>query len=123
VQQRQVVERWGIAAQTFWLDEQALFLSGLLIGTFFVVLGYVLSVYPDLNDVVALRFPAFGGVARLSDRENLLDIPRSAAGFLALNLVLAFAVHSWERMVSYVLLLAGIALQLVLLVAAIVAVA
>jgi hypothetical protein len=31
--------------------------------------------------------------------------------------------HSWERMVGYVLLLAGIAIQLMLLVAAIVAVA
>jgi hypothetical protein len=122
-QQRQVVERWGIASQTFWLDEQALLLTGLLVATFCVVLGYVLSIYPDLNDTVPLRFPAFGGVARLSDRETLLDIPRSAAGFLALNIVIAIVLHSWERMVAYVLLLAGIALQLVLLVAAIVAVA
>jgi hypothetical protein len=120
---RQVVERWGIASQTFWLDEQALLLAGLLIATFFVTFGYVLSIYPDLNDTVALRFPAFGGIARLSDREALLDIPRTAAGFLALNLVLAVALHGWERMVSYVLLLAGIALQVLLLVAAIVAVA
>ena len=36
---------------------------------------------------------------------------------------LALFLHSWERMVAYVLLLAGISIQVMLLVAAIVAVA
>ena len=62
-------------------------------------------------------------IVRVSDKGALLDIPRSAAGFLALNLVLAVLLHSWERMVAYVLLLAGIAIQVTLLVAAAVAVA
>jgi hypothetical protein len=122
-EQRQSVQRSGIAAQSFWLDEQALVLSGLLIASFFVVLGYVLQSYPDLNQSVPLRFPSLGGIVRVADKSALLDIPRTGAGFLALNLVLAVALHGWERMVAHVLLLTGIALQLVLLVAAIVAVA
>ncbi len=44
-------------------------------------------------------------------------------GPLFANLVLAVLLHNWERMVSYVLLLAGIAIQITLLVAAAVAVA
>ena len=122
-EQRQMVHRRGIAAQTFWQDRQALLLAGLLIAAFFVVLGYVLETYPGLSRSVPLRFPALGGIVRVTDKSALLDIPRSAAGFLALNLVLAVVLHSWERMVGYVLLFAGITLQAVLLVAAVVAVA
>ena len=122
-EQRQVVHRWGIAAQTFWLDPQARLLAFVLVVAFFVVLGYVLNIYPGLSQSVPLRFPSLGGIVRVSDKSALLDIPRSAAGFLALDLVLAIFLHTWERMVAYVLLLAGIAIQVMLLVAAIVAVA
>lgn len=122
-EQRQAVHRWGISAQSFWLDANARLLAVILIGAFVLVLGYVLEIYPGLADSVALRFPSLGGVVRVSDKGALLDIPRSAAGFLALNLVLAVFLHTWERMVAYVLLLAGIAIQITLLVAAAVAVA
>jgi hypothetical protein len=122
-EEQQALHRAGISAQTFWQDGRAQVLAVLLIGAFFVVLGYVLETYPDLAQTVALRFPSFGGIARLSDKSALLDIPRSAAGFVAINLALAIVLHSWERMVSYVLLVAGIVVQVVLLVAAIVAVA
>ena len=121
--QRQTLRRAGISAQTFWMDRPALVMAALLVGAFFVVLGYVLSIYPDLDQMVGLRFPSFGGIVRLTDKSALLDIPRSAAGFVAINLVLAIVIHSWERMVSYILLVAGIVLQVTLLVAAIVAVA
>jgi hypothetical protein len=121
--QRQAVHREGIAAQSFWLDPQARFLTVVLIGAFVMVLGYVLQQYPDLSQSVPLRFPSLGNLVRVTDKSELLDIPRSAAAFLGLNLLLAVVLHSWERMVSIVLLLAGIAVQLTLLVAAIVAVA
>jgi hypothetical protein len=98
--QRQAVHRWGVAA-----------------------LAYVLHDYPGLSQSVGLRFPALGGVTRVTDKSALLDIPKSGLGFLAVDLTLAVLLHSWERMVGYVLLLAGIAVQLMLLVAAVVAVA
>jgi hypothetical protein len=87
------------------------------------VLAYVLHEYPGLSQSVALRFPSLGGITRVSDKSALLDIPRSGLGFMAVNLILAVVLHSWERMVGYVLLLAGIAVQLMLLIAAVVAVA
>jgi hypothetical protein len=122
-EQRQAVHRDGIAAQSFWIDPQARFLTVLLLGAFVMVLGYVLQTYPGLSQSVPLRFPALGGLLRVTDKSELLDIPRSAAAFLGLNLALAIALHPWERMVSIVLLLAGIAIQIALLVAAVVAVA
>jgi hypothetical protein len=121
--QRQAVHRDGIAAQSFWIDPQARFLTVILLGAFVMVLAYVLQTYPGLAQSVPLRFPALGGLLRVIDKSELLDIPRSAAAFLGLNLALAIALHPWERMVSIVLLLAGIAIQFALLVAAIVAVA
>src|SRR5581483_2970895 len=120
---RQAVHRWGIASQSFWLDPLALALSAILIGTFVAVLAYTLQLYPGLGQSVALRFPSLVGVVRVSDKSALLDIPRSAAGFMAVNLLLAVLLHSWERMVAYVVLLAGIGVQVMLLVAVIVAVA
>jgi len=120
---RQAVHRWGLQAQSFWQDPWAQALAVVLIGTFIAVLAYVLQMYPGLGQSVALRFPSLVGVVRVTDKSALLDIPRSAAGFLAANLLLAILLHSWERMVAYVLLLAGIGVQVMLLVAAIVAVA
>ncbi len=122
-EQRQAVHRWGVAAQSFWLDANARLLTVILIGAFFAMLAYVLYTYPGLSQSVPMRFPALGGVVRVADKSDLLDIPRSALGFLTMNLVLAVFLHSWERMVGYLLLLAGIAVQITLLVAAIVAVA
>ena len=120
---RQAVHRWGVQAQSFWQDRWGLALAVVLIGAFIAVLAYVLQMYPGLGQSVALRFPSLVGVVRVTDKSALLDIPRSAAGFLAANLLLAVLLHSWERMVAYVLLLAGIGVQFMLLVAAIVAVA
>lgn len=120
---RQTVRRWGIAAQTFWSDPIARLLAVGMVLAFGAVLAYVLDMYPGLSQSVALRFPSLGGVVRVSDKAELLDIPHTAFGFLAIDLVLAVLLHTWERMVSYVLLLAGIAIQLMLLVAAIFAVA
>ena len=120
---RQGVQRFGVSAQTFWLDGVARLLALVLLGVFVAVLAYVLRMYPDTAQQVSLRFPSIEGVVRVADKSALLDIPRSAAGFLLLDLVLAILVHGWERMVSYVLLVAGIGVQVMLLVAAIVAVA
>ena len=85
-EQRQAVHRWGIAAQSFWLDPFARTLTIALIAAFIAVLGYMLHIYPGLSQSVPLRFPSLGGVVRVSDKSELLDIPRSAAGFLAVEL-------------------------------------
>lgn len=122
-EERQAVRRWGIAAQTFWADPLARLLGLAMIVAFAAVLGYVLEIYPGLSQSVPLRFPSLDGVVRVSDKAELLDIPRTAFGLMALNLTLAVLLHTWERVVGYLLLVAGIAAQLMLLVAAILAVA
>jgi hypothetical protein len=122
-EQRQAVQRWGLAAQTFWSDRWALVLSLVMLVAFFAVLGYVLDLYPGLAENIQLRFPASGGIIRSADKSDLLDIPRSAAALVAVNLVLAVLLHTWERMIAYLLLLAGIAVQVMLVVGAAVAVA
>jgi hypothetical protein len=122
-EQRQAVHRWGIAAQSFWVDPNARLLAAALVASFVAVLAYVLHQYPGLSQSVPLRFPSLGGIVRVTDKSEMLDIPRSALGFMALNLTLAVLLHSWERMVGYVLLLAGIAVEVMLLIAAAVAVA
>jgi hypothetical protein len=120
---RQALHRWGVWSQSFWQDQLAVVLGLALIASFVAVLVYVLDIYPGLEQSVALRFPSLEGIIRVRDKEALLDIPRSGAAFLFLNLILGVLLHSWERMVTYVLFLAGIAVQVMLLVAAIVAVA
>jgi PH (Pleckstrin Homology) domain-containing protein len=122
-EQRQAVRRSGAATYSFWVDPVARALTVVLVGCFVAVLAYVADMYPDLAQNVTLRFPSLGGVERVADKSALLDIPKSAFGIMAMNLVLAALVHSWERMVGYVLLLAGIGVQVMLLVAAVVAVA
>ena len=123
LEEKQAVHRWGLAAQTFWLDPQARILTLGLTASFIAVLTYVLQTYPGLEQNVELRFPSLGGSARIAPKSELLDLPRTAAGIAAIDLVLAVMLHSWERMVGYVLLLAGIAIQVTLLIAAIIAVA
>jgi hypothetical protein len=120
---RQALHRWGISSQSFWQDPLALALSGALVAAFVALLAYVLQIYPGLAETLQLRFPSLEGIIRLRDKEALLDIPRSGAGLVAVNLLIGFVVHSWERMLTYVLLVAGIGVQVMLLVAAIVAVA
>src|SRR5262249_2922592 len=71
-EQRQAVHRWGIANQTFWLDSQARFLAFVLVAAFFVVLGYVLQIYPGLAQSVPLRFPSLAGIVRVADKSELL---------------------------------------------------
>ncbi|HWO72583.1 MAG TPA: PH domain-containing protein [Dehalococcoidia bacterium] len=122
-EQRQAVRRRGVGAQSFWLDPAARGLALVLVAAFAVVLGYVLDMYPGLDRTLALRFPASGGIEQISDKSVLLDIPRSAFAIAVLDFVLAVLLHSWERMVGYALLVAGIGMQVMLLVAAAVAVA
>jgi hypothetical protein len=120
---RQAVHRRGLGGAGFWQDRGALLLSALLVASFAAVLVYVLNDYSGLAQRIALRFPALGGIARMTDKSALLDIPRTGAAIMGVNLALALALHSWEKMVAYVLLLAGIGIQATLLIAALVAVA
>ncbi|HYM15859.1 MAG TPA: PH domain-containing protein [Dehalococcoidia bacterium] len=117
----QAPERLYLAAQPFWEDRTAQVLAVAAIATFFVMFGYVYRQYPGLPPSIALSFPQLSGVTRVASKSELLKLPMTGVGLLLLNLGLGFVAHSWERMVGYVLLLAAIGAEGILLAAAIIA--
>ena len=118
----QVTERTSVAAQPFWDDPLALLLALASILASAVVVGYVFHQYPGLPESIPLSFPSLGGITRVDDKRELLTIPITGLGLLAVNLVLGFFLHAWERTVGYLLFLAAIGAQAILLSAAIITV-
>jgi hypothetical protein len=116
----QVTEREGLAAQPFWHDQIAQVLALGSFAAFIVMLGYVFQNYPGLPETIPFAFPNLSGVTRVDDKSELLAIPLTGVGFLSINLVLGYVLHAWERAVGYLMLLAGIGAQIILLCAAIV---
>jgi len=116
----QVTERTALAAQPFWHDPIAQGLALLSIIACFVTLGYVFHQYPGLPEDIPLPFPSLGGVTNVGDKSELLSIPTTGIGILAVNLVLGVLLHAWERAVGYLLFLAALGAQAILLAAAII---
>jgi hypothetical protein len=116
----QVTERSSLATLPIWHDPlaQALALAAMLACA--VTMGYVYWHYADLPQSIPLAFPSLSGVTRVDDKEELLSIPITGLGLLAVNLVLGFVLHAWERTVGYLLFLAAIGAQAILLAAAII---
>jgi hypothetical protein len=112
----QVTERTSLASLPFWHDPiaQALALASIL--AFAVTLGYVFYNYPGLSENIPLAFTPLG----FDNKRELLAIPVTGLGLLAVNLVLGFLVHAWERAVGYLLFLAAAGAQATLLAAAII---
>ena len=112
----QVNERHSVAAWPFWHDPLAqLFAFAAAVG-FAVTLGYVFHQYPGLPESIPFPFAAQG----FGDKEELLSIPLTGLGILAVSLVLGFVLHALDRAVGYLLFLAGLGAQIVLLSAAII---
>ncbi|MBI2724380.1 MAG: hypothetical protein HYX50_04885 [Chloroflexi bacterium] len=117
----QVPDRLYLAAQPFWEDRTAQGLAIAAFATFFAMFAYVYQQYPGLDATIPLSFPQLHGVTRVASKQELLKLPMTGVGLLLLNLVLGFVAHSWERMVGYVLLIAAICAEGILLAAAIIA--
>ncbi len=117
----QTPDRLYLAAQPFWEDRTAQMLAVAAFAMFFAMFGYVYQQYPGLPESIALSFPHLNGVTRVASKDELLKLPMTGVGLLLLNLGLGFVAHSWERMVGYVLLIAAIAGEAILLAAAIIA--
>jgi hypothetical protein len=117
----QAPDRLYLAAQPFWEDRAAQALALAAFATFFAMFAYVYRQYPGLPQSIALSFPQLNGVTRVASKDELLKLPMTGVGLLLLNLGLGFVAHSWERMVGYVLLVAAIGVEAILLAAAIIA--
>ncbi len=114
-------DRSYLAAQPFWEDRTAQMLAVAAFAMFFVMFGYVYQQYPGLDQSLPLSFPQLTGVTRIGQKSELLKLPLTGIGLLLVNLALGFIAHSWERMVGYVLLVAAIGAECILLAAAIIA--
>ena len=114
-------DRLYLAAQPFWEDRAAQTLALAAFATFFAMFAYIYQQYPGLQSNIALNFPQLNGVTRVASKSELLKLPTTGVALLLLNLGLGFIAHSWERMVGYVLLVAAICAEGILLAAAIIA--
>ncbi|MEX2247737.1 MAG: PH domain-containing protein [Dehalococcoidia bacterium] len=114
-------ERLYLAAQPFWEDRVAQALVLTAFAVFFAMFAYVYQQYPGLDPSIALSFPELDGITRVGSKDELLKLPMTGIGLLLVNLALGFVAHSWERMVGYVLLVAAIGAEGILLAAAIIA--
>jgi hypothetical protein len=117
----QAPDRLYLAAQPFWEDRAAQTLALAAFATFFAMFAYVYQQYPGLQANIPLNFPQLSGVTRVASKSELLKLPMTGVALLLLNLGLGFIAHSWERMVGYVLLVAAICAEGILLAAAIIA--
>jgi hypothetical protein len=117
----QAPDRLYLAAQPFWEDRAAQGLALAAFATFFAMFAFVYQQYPGLPGTIPLSFPQLNGVTRVASKSELLKLPLTGIGLLLINLAVGFAAHSWERMVGYVLLVAAIGAEGILLAAAIIA--
>ena len=117
----QTPDRLYLAAQPFWEDRIAQTLALAAAAVFFAMFAYVYQQYPGLSQSIELSFPQLDGVTRVGSKSELLKLPMTGVALLAINLAVGFIAHSWERMVGYVLLLAAIGVEAILLAAAIIA--
>ena len=117
----QAPDRLYLAAQPFWEDRTAQVLAFAAFATFFAMFAYIYRQYPNLPASIPLSFPQLSGVTRIGSKSDLLKLPAVGIVLLLANLALGFVAHSWERMVGYVLLLATIGAEGILLAAAIIA--
>jgi hypothetical protein len=118
----QVTERHYIAAMPFWHDmtAQLLAMGGVIACA--VTLGYVFYKYGGLQDSIPFAYPTFAGLTRIDDKRELLMVPVTGIGFLAVNLVLGVIAHAWERAIGYLFFATTIGLQIMLLAAAVITV-
>jgi PH (Pleckstrin Homology) domain-containing protein len=117
----QAPDRLYLAAQPFWEDRAAQLLALAAFGMFFTMFAYIYRQYPNLPASIALPFPQLSGVTRIGSKSELLKLPAAGIILLLVNLGIGFVAHSWERMVGYVLLIAAISAEAILLAAAIIA--
>jgi hypothetical protein len=118
---RQAPRRAALAAHPFWSDRFAQLLALAAIAVCAATFGLILSRYPNLPESLPISFPPLE-VTRVASKEELLTLPTTAFGLLLINLILAFLLHAWERMMAHLLLVVLIALQIVFLVGAAIAV-
>jgi len=116
------IRREQIAAHPIWADRIAQYLALAAIAVNVALWGYLLAIYPDLNNEIAIEFPPVGDITTLKARSEILTIPTAASVILGVNL-LAGLIFEWkERAAAYLVLSATLLFQVLLFIGAAVAV-
>ncbi len=116
------VRREQIAAHPIWADRIAQYLALAAIAVNVALWGYLLAVYPDLNNEITIEFPPIGDVTTLQERSEILTIPATASVILGVNL-LAGLIFEWkERAATYMVLGATLVFQVLFFIGAAIAV-
>ena len=100
------IRREQIAAHPIWGDRIAQYLALAAIAVNVALWGYVLAVYPDLNNEITIEFPPIGDITTLRARSEILTIPTAASVILGVNL-LAGLLFEWKERAAAYLVLSG----------------
>jgi hypothetical protein len=92
----------GLAGLAIWRDWKALSLVTVAIVANVSLFGYIAFRYPALPEIVPLLSES-GQVRLLGAKEELFELPALGLVVLLGNTVLGFALHRWERPVTYAL--------------------
>jgi hypothetical protein len=113
------VERRGISAVGFLIDRTAIGLALLALAAGGAVWLLISVRYPSLPATLELSIPPVSDnpLVEVTTKDALLELPRVASLLLVINLVGGIALHLWDRLASYVLLIAATAIQLGFIVA------
>jgi len=103
--------RWPILSLPFWKDRPALALGALAISLNAALFAYVTYVYPNLPELLPLRYTIAGTVERVGLRSEVFGFPLAALIILLVNLIIGFLGHAKERFLTYVLYSAALIAQ------------
>jgi len=107
---RQVPRRHPLADQPFWHDRWAQGLAVAAVLLCAAAFGVIFRNYGGLPQSMAISFPPLD-VERVASKRELLSLPTTAFAVLLVGLIAGFAVRSWERVASYMLLASLVAVQ------------
>jgi hypothetical protein len=116
------IRREQIASHPIWADRIAQYLALAAVGLNVALWGWVLAVYPDLNNEITIEFPPIGDITTLHERSEILTIPATASAFLIVNLVAGLIFEWREQAATYLVLSATLFFQVLFLIATAVAI-
>ncbi len=116
------IRRELIAAHPIWADRIAQYLALAAIAVNVALWGYVLAVYPDLNNEITIEFPPIGDITTLRARSEILTIPTAASVILGVNLLSGLLFEWKERAATYLVLSGTLFFQVLFFIGAAIAV-
>jgi hypothetical protein len=115
------VERDFFAGHPVFADRTAQLLALAAVALNVALWGFLMAVYPHLDNEITIEFPPIGDITGFQSRSEILKIPATATAMLATNLLAGLAFEWKERAATYLLLSGAVFFQAVFWIAAIVA--